>query len=84
MRPAVVEVPATLTSMVAPSYSLPMVRLGPDWASMTLGGTVDLGSNLVGLAAFTAQPGQAQTTSYGGRIGANYAFNAPGAVIAKY
>jgi outer membrane lipase/esterase len=71
------EVTAILTSMVAPSYSLPMVSLGRDWASTTLGSTVDLGPDLTGLAAFTAQLGQAHTTSYGGRIGVNYAFNAP-------
>lgn len=78
------EVTATLTSMVAPSYSLPMVRLGRDWASATLGSTVSLGSDLTGLAAFTAQLGQARTTSYGGRMGVSYAFNAPGLMAAKY
>jgi outer membrane lipase/esterase len=78
------EVTATLTSMVAPSYSLPMVRLGRDWASATLGSTVDLGPDLTGLVAFTAQLGQAHSTSYGGRIGINYAFNAPGGGAAKY
>ncbi len=78
------EVTATLTTLAAPSYSMPMVRLGRDWASATLGSTVDLGSDLTGLAAFTAQLGQTGATNYGGRLGINFAFNGPVVVTARY
>jgi outer membrane lipase/esterase len=66
---------ATLTTTTAPSYSLPIVQLGRDWASASLGTTVAFARGWTGLAAFTAQLGQTGTTFYGGRVGINYAFN---------
>ncbi len=67
-------VTATLLSTAAPSYSLPIVQFGRDWASATAGTTLDLGSGLTGIAAITGQLGQNRVTNYGGRFGLNYAF----------
>jgi outer membrane lipase/esterase len=68
-------VTASLTTLVAPSYSLPIVQLGHDWASAAVGTSVTIGRDWTGLAAFNAQLGQNGTTNYGGRFGINYAFN---------
>lgn len=76
------SVTASLTSIVAPSFSMPAVILGRDWATAIVGTRVKLGSNLSGYTAFIAEMGQANVMTYGGQIGINYAFNAP--VTAKY
>jgi outer membrane lipase/esterase len=68
---------ATLTSITAPSYSLPIVQLGRDWASAIIGTTIAFGRDWTGLAAFNAQLGQTGAMNYGGRIGVNYAINSP-------
>jgi outer membrane lipase/esterase len=67
-------VTASLTSTVAPSYSLPAVDLGKDWASATAGVAVALGKGVTGLASFTGQLGQDKVTTYGGQLGINVAF----------
>ena len=67
-------VTATLTSTVAPSYSLPAVDLGKDWASASAGVAVTLGKGVTGLASFTGQLGQDKVTTYGGQLGLNVAF----------
>jgi outer membrane lipase/esterase len=66
---------ASLTTVAAPSYSLPAVQLPKDWGSGTIGTTFKLMSGLTGLVSFSAQFGQSRVTSYGGRIGLNYAFD---------
>jgi outer membrane lipase/esterase len=71
-------VTASLTTLVAPSYSLPIVQLGHDWASAVVGTTVTIGRDWTGLAAFNAQLGQNGTTNFGGRFGINYAFHSAG------
>lgn len=68
-------VTATLTSITAPSYSMPIVQFGRDWASAVVGTTVTIARDWTGLAAFNVQFGQNGTTNYGGRFGINYAFN---------
>ena len=68
------EVTASLTSTVAPSYSLPAVQLGKDWASATAGVGVTLGKGVTGLVSFTSQIGQDKVTTYGGQLGLNVAF----------
>ena len=68
-------VTAALTTMNAPSYSLPVVQFGREWASAVVGTRVTLAKDWTGLAAFNAQLGQNGTTNYGGRFGINYAFN---------
>jgi outer membrane lipase/esterase len=78
-------VTASLTTLTAPSYSLPIVQLGHDWASAVVGTTVAISRDWTGLAALSAQLGQNGTTNYGGRFGINYAFNAvaPSSLITK-
>jgi outer membrane lipase/esterase len=66
---------ATLTSVAAPSYSMPIVQFGRDWASASVGTTVSLADHWTGLASFNAQLGQHGVTNYGGRLGINYALN---------
>jgi outer membrane lipase/esterase len=66
-------VTASLTTMVAPSYSLPAVVLGRDWATATIGLQVSLTPALSGMASFTGQLGQDHSTVFGGLIGLNYA-----------
>lgn len=64
---------ASLTTIDAPSYTMPAVQLGRDWVTATLGTTVTLSKAFTGLASFTAQAGQTGLTTYGGRVGINYA-----------
>jgi outer membrane lipase/esterase len=66
-------VTASLTTMAAPSYSLPAVVLGREWATATVGTQVTLTPAWSGLASFTAQLGQNHATVFGGLIGLNYA-----------
>jgi len=75
-------VAASLTSIVAPGFTMPAVMLGRDWATATVGTRVKLGDRLGGFAAVIAEVGQNNVTSYGGQIGINYALN-PGPVTAK-
>jgi outer membrane lipase/esterase len=67
-------VTTSLTSTVAPSYSLPAIQLGRDWASATAGVSVGLGQGVTGLVSFTGQLGQDKMTTYGGQVGVNVAF----------
>ena len=66
-------VTASLTTITAPSYSVPAVVLGRDWATATIGTQLTLTSAWSGLASFTAQLGQNHATVFGGLIGLNYA-----------
>jgi outer membrane lipase/esterase len=66
---------ASLTTIEAPSYEMPAVKLGRDWASATLGSTINLSKVLTGLASATAQTGQTGVKTYGGRVGLNYRLN---------
>jgi outer membrane lipase/esterase len=75
-------VAASLTSIVAPSFTMPAVVLGRDWATATVGTRVKLGDRLSGYAAVIAELGQNNVVTYGGQIGLNVAFN-PGPVTAK-
>ncbi len=76
-------VTAALTTINAPSYSLPIVQFGRDWASAVVGTTVTLAKDWTGLAAFNAQLGQNGATKYGGRFGINYAFNSSAPLLFK-
>lgn len=67
-------VTASLTTITAPSYSLPAPVLGKDWATATVGTTVKIRGNLTGLLAFTSQMAQRSVTTYGGQVGVNVAF----------
>jgi outer membrane lipase/esterase len=47
---------ASLTTIDAPSYEMPAVKLGRDWATATVGTTLKLSNVFTGLASFTARP----------------------------
>jgi outer membrane lipase/esterase len=66
---------ASLTTIEAPSYEMPAVKLGRDWATGTLGTTMNISNAFTGIASFTAQAGQTGVKTYGGRVGLNYMFN---------
>jgi outer membrane lipase/esterase len=68
-------VTASLTTAALPSYSMPAVVLGRDWATATIGTQVTLTSAWSALASFTGQLGQDHATNYGGLIGLNYALD---------
>jgi outer membrane lipase/esterase len=67
-------VTASLTTIVAPSFSLPVVVVGRDWATATIGTQVKLNQSWSALASFTVQAGQSNVTNFGGLLGVNYAF----------
>jgi outer membrane lipase/esterase len=78
-------VTASLTTIAAPSFALPAVVLGRDWATATIGTHVTLDRSWSGLVSFTAQLGQDHSTVYGGLIGVDYSFgqDPPPAVFKK-
>ena len=67
-------VTASLTTIAAPSFSLPAVVVGRDWATATIGTQVTLSNHWSALASFTAQLGWQNVTNLGGLVGVNYAF----------
>jgi len=69
-------VTASLTTIVAPSYSLPAVVLGKDWATASLGTTFAIDRGITAYATVTTQAAQSNVTTYGGQIGINVAFDA--------
>jgi outer membrane lipase/esterase len=60
----------------APSFALPAVIFGKDWATATLGTTATLGKGITAYASFSSELGQNNVTTYGGQIGLNVALNA--------
>jgi outer membrane lipase/esterase len=66
-------VSASLTTIAAPSYSMPAVVLGRDWATASVGTQITLNSAWSALASLTGQIGQNHVTAFGGLIGLNYA-----------
>lgn len=77
-------VTASLTTIAAPSYSLPAVALGRDWATTTIGTRLTFAPAWSALASFTAQLGQNRASVLGGLIGVNYALGpAPAARIVR-
>jgi outer membrane lipase/esterase len=77
-------VTASLTTIAAPSYSMPAVVLGRDWATATVGTQVTLTPAWSGMASFTAQLGQNHATVFGGLIGLNYALaQTPAPIVVK-
>jgi outer membrane lipase/esterase len=75
------SVTAALTTVVAPSYSMPAVIFGTDWATATLGTALNLGRGMTAYASFTSEVGENQVTYYGGQVGLNIALNTPPAPI---
>jgi outer membrane lipase/esterase len=70
-------VTASLTTIAAPSFSLPAVVLGSDWGTATLGTSVTLRPGVTAYASFMSEFGESQATYYGGQIGLNVALGAP-------
>ena len=68
------DVTVSLTTAVAPSYSLPAVLLGKDWGEVKGGVRIDAGAGIKVLLVGSADFGQASATVYGGQIGFNFAF----------
>jgi outer membrane lipase/esterase len=69
-------VTASLTTISAPSYSMPAVLLGNDWATVSAGTSVRLGRGITGYAMFLGEIGQANGAYYGAQLGLNVALNA--------
>ena len=65
---------ASLTTIAAPSYSMPAVVLGRDWAAATLGTTYTWDKRYTALMAVTGQVGQDGAAVYGGQLGLTIAF----------
>lgn len=65
------SVTASLTSTVAPAYSLPAVILGRDWGSGMVGTRLKVGQGMTGYVAFMSELAQNNATVYGGQIGLN-------------
>jgi outer membrane lipase/esterase len=70
------SVAASLTTISAPSYSMPAVLLGTDWATASVGTSVRLGHGITGYAMFLSEVGQANAAYYGAQLGVNIALNA--------
>ncbi len=68
------SVTASLTTVAAPSYSLPAVLLGKDWGEIKGGVSIDVGSGVKVLAVGSADFSQTSATVYGGQLGFNIAF----------
>jgi outer membrane lipase/esterase len=80
------SVTASLTTVAfAPSYSMPAVVFGKDWATGTIGTTATFGRGVTAYATFSSQMAQKNVVNYGGQLGLNVAFAPPPAAIsAKY
>jgi outer membrane lipase/esterase len=64
----------SLTTTIAPSYTMPAIQFGKDWATGTIGTQVRLGHGMTASASFTAQTGESGVVLYGGQAGLNVAF----------
>lgn len=65
-------VTASLTSVTAPSYYMPAVRLGRDWGTATLGVRYYFKPQAVAFVSTFAQVGQSKVTNYGAHVGVNF------------
>ena len=68
-------VTATLTTIGAPSYAMPALVLGTDWATLSAGTGMRIGRNTTGYAMVLGELGQDKETSYGGQAGINVALD---------
>ena len=79
------SVTASLTTITAPSYSMPAVALGKDWGAGTIGAAVTIGRGVTAYGSFTSQFGQSLVAFYTGQIGLNVALDVLASPIAaKY
>jgi outer membrane lipase/esterase len=68
------DVSAALTTIVAPIYTMPGVRLGKDWAAASVGTTVDLAQGVKGYGSVTSNFAQRDAASYGAQVGLSFPF----------
>ncbi len=68
------DVTASLTTAIAPSYSLPAVLLGKDWGEVKGGVRIDAGGGVKVLLSGSADFSQSAASVFGGQIGFNVAF----------
>jgi outer membrane lipase/esterase len=68
------DIVTSLTTTVAPSYSLPAIELGRDWGTGTVGTQVALGGGVTAVASLTGQVGQNRVVTFGGQAGLNVAW----------
>jgi outer membrane lipase/esterase len=68
------QVTASLTTVAAPSFSLPAVALGRDWGAASVGTTYQVTDRVTAIAAFVDQFAQHRLSIYGGQVGLNAAF----------
>jgi len=68
-------VTAALTTVTAPSYWMPAVVLGKDWATGTIGTTATIAQGVTGYVTFSGQMAQRDVVAYGGQIGLNVALH---------
>jgi outer membrane lipase/esterase len=69
------SITASLTSTVAPSYTMPAVVSCHDWAMAQVGTTVAIGRGITGYAVFGGQIGETNVVNYSGQVGLNFALN---------
>lgn len=68
------DVEASLTTIAAPSYTMPAVVLGKDWGSASVGVIAPLAPHYSAMVGGTAQFAQKSATAYGVQMGINAAF----------
>jgi outer membrane lipase/esterase len=68
------NITASLTTISAPSFSLPAVILGKDWGEVKAGVTIDAGRGVKIMAVGSVDFAQSNANVYGGQIGFNIAF----------
>lgn len=68
------DVTASLTTITAPSFSMPAVVFGRDWGSATAGTAIRMTDRVTGFVAFTGLFAQHNVTNYGVQFGLNMSF----------
>ncbi len=67
-------VSASLTTIAAPSYSMPAVQLGQDWGMVTAGASVSVANRSRLVLAVASEFARNSATSYGVQLGLNTAY----------
>jgi outer membrane lipase/esterase len=68
------QMTATLTTITAPSYSMPAVEFGKDWGAINLGAIVPIAAHTNAMIAMTSQFAEKSVIAYGAQVGLNAAF----------
>lgn len=63
------DVSASLTTITAPTYTMPAVVVGKDWGSASIGTVLKFSDTFSANAAATADFAQRDVQAYGGRVG---------------